>query len=130
MPASKKTHTRRAARPGASRRAPGRRKKTARRSKHYWSGKVTRESHAMDLKAGVFTGRDPDKIARSVLSSARRSHTRKTTPYRSAMSMINFYINRGGKGLSAAKKQVLERAKESLRRRAGKAKGRPKTTQH
>jgi len=106
------------------------RKKTKRRSKHYWSGKVTRESHAMDLKSGVFTSRDPDKIASSVLGSARRSHTRKTTPYRSAMSMLNFYINRGGKGMRAAKKQVLERAKDSLRRRAGKVKGRPKTTRH
>jgi hypothetical protein len=76
----------------------------------------------MDLRQGVFTGNDPDKIARSVLNSARRSHTRKTTPYRSAMSMINFYINRGGKGLSAAKKRVLERAKDALRRQAGKSK--------
>jgi hypothetical protein len=76
----------------------------------------------MDLKQGVFTGNDPDKIARSVLNSARRSHTRKSTPYRSAMSMIDFYINRGGKGLSTSKKRVLERAKSSLKRRAGKAK--------
>ncbi|HEX4300820.1 MAG TPA: DUF3175 domain-containing protein [Gammaproteobacteria bacterium] len=98
------------------------RKKTSRSGKRYWSGKVTRESHAMDLKQGVFTGSDPNKIARSVLASARRSHTRKTTPYRSAMSMINFYINRGGAGLSAAKKRVLERAKDALRRQAGKEK--------
>jgi hypothetical protein len=82
----------------------------------------------MDLKQGVFTGSDPNKIASSVLSSARRS--RKTTPYRSAMSMINFYINRGGKGLSASKKKVLERAKDSLRRRAGKVKGKATTTRH
>ncbi len=127
MATSRKTHSRTRS---ASRPRRGARKKTPRRSKHYWSGKVTRESHAMNLKPGVFTGRDPDKIASSVLGSARRSHTRKTTPYRSAMSMINFYINRGGAGLSAAKKQVLERAKDSLRRRAGETKGKAKTTRH
>ncbi len=133
MAASRKAHSPTRAHDSAGsrpRRSSGARKKTTRRSKHYWSGKVTRESHAMDLKQGVFTGNDPDKIARSVLASARRSHTRKATPYRSAMSMLNFYINRGGAGLSAAKKQVLERAKDSLRRRAGKAKGRATTTRH
>jgi hypothetical protein len=131
MPASKKTHARRAAGPGARRpQRGGVRKKTARRSKHFWSDKVTRTSHAMELKQGVFTGNDPAKIASSVLSSARRSHTRKSDPYRSAMSMLNFYINRGGEGLSGAKKKVLERAKASLRSRAGRAKGKAKTTQH
>jgi hypothetical protein len=126
MPAHKKAHsrTRSTRRP---RRGTTTRKKAPRRAtgrKRYWSGHVTRTSHAMDLKQGVFTGNDPNKIASSVLASARRSHTRKTTPYRSAMSMINFYINRGGKALSASKKQVLERAKDALRRRAGKAKKR------
>lgn len=128
MPAHKKIRSR--SHPASRPHRGAARKKTKRRAKHYWSGKVTRESHAMDLKSGVFTSRDPDKIARSVLGSARRSHTRKTTPYRSAMSMLNFYINRGGKGLSAAKKAVLERAKDSLRRRADRAKGKPKTTRH
>jgi len=128
MPAHKKarSHSHPVSRPRRS----AARDKTTGRSKHYWSGKVTRDSHAMHLKQGVFTGNDPDKVALSVLGSARRSHTRKTTPYRSAMSMLNFYINRGGAGLSSAKKRVLERAKESLRRRAGKTKGKPKTTQH
>lgn|ERR1700749_3600647 len=123
MPAHKKAHPRAAHHP--ERRSTDRRKKTAHAArgggKRYWSGRVTRTSHAMDLKQGVFTGNDPDRIAASVLNSARRSHTRKSSPYRSAMSMINFYINRGGKGLSAAKKRVLERAKLALRRKAGKA---------
>jgi len=122
MPARKKARS--STRPKRrSRRAGPTRKKTPRGRKRYWSGRVTRESHAMDLKQGVFTGNDPNKIASSVLASARRSHTRKSSPYRSAMSMINFYINRGGKGLSAAKKRVLERAKDALRRKAGKTKG-------
>jgi hypothetical protein len=126
MPARKKAQSRTPAhhsvgsRPRRS--ATARKKKTSRSGKRYWSGKVTRTSHAMDLKQGVFTGNDPNRIARSVLDSARRSHTRKTTPYRSAMSMINFYINRGGAGLSAAKKRVLERAKDALRQQAGKEK--------
>jgi hypothetical protein len=126
MPAHKKARTRRPRTTGHRRRKAATHKKAPRgatgRRKRYWSGRVTRTSHAMDLKQGVFTGNDPNKIASSVLSSARRSHTRKTTPYRSAMSMINFYINRGGKGLSASKKRVLERAKDALQRRAGKAK--------
>jgi len=133
MAATRKTHSRSRVHHSAGslpRRRSAARKKKARSSKHYWSGKVTRESHAMNLKPGVFTGNDPDKVARSVLDSAHRSHTRKASAYASAMSMLNFYINRGGAGLSAAKKRVLERAKESLRRRAGKAKGRAKTTQH
>lgn len=121
MPAHKKVHAHTRSVTRRPRRKAAAHKKTARGRKRYWSGHVTRTSHAMDLKPGVFTGNDPDKIARSVLASARRSHTRKSSPYRSAMSMINFYINRGGKGLSAAKKRVLERAKASLRRKAGKS---------
>jgi uncharacterized protein DUF3175 len=124
MPAHKKAHAHTAQRRATRRprRKAASRKKAPRGRKRYWSGRVTRTSHAMDLKQGVFTGNDPGKIARSVLNSARRSHTRKSPPYRSAISMITFYINRGGKGLSAAKKRVLERAKDSLQRRAGKAK--------
>ena len=80
-----------------------------------WSGKVTRESDALDLKKGVFTSSDPRKIARSLKRSAEHSHRRKSSPYRSAMSMLTFYINRGGKDLPARKKQVLEKAKGELR---------------
>ena len=91
-------------------------KKTARTSKpRKWSGKVTRQSDALDLKKGVFTLSDPKKIAASLKRSAEHSHRRKSDPYRSAMSMLSFYINRGGKELSARRKRVLERAKSELR---------------
>jgi hypothetical protein len=80
-----------------------------------WSGKVTRESDALDLKTGVFTLSDPRKIALSLKRSAEHSHRRKSSPYRSAMSMLTFYINRGGKDLSARRKKMLEKAKDELR---------------
>ena len=80
-----------------------------------WSGKVTRESDALDLKKSVFTLDDPKKIARSLKRSAEHSHRRKSSPYRSAMSMLTFYINRGGKDLSARRKRILEKAKDELR---------------
>jgi hypothetical protein len=90
------------------------RKKTAARKKK-WSGRVTRGSDALDLKRGVFTLSDPRKIALSLKRSAEHSHRRKSSPYRSAMSMLTFYINRGGKDLSARRKAVLEKAKDELR---------------
>jgi hypothetical protein len=91
------------------------RKATARKSGRKWSSRVTRESDALDLKQGVFTLDDPKKIARSLKRSAEQSHRRKSSPYRSAMSMLTFYINRGGKELSARRKRVLEKAKDELR---------------
>jgi hypothetical protein len=91
-------------------------KKTAhKRSPRKWSAGVTEHSHALDLEHGVFAGTDPEKIARSLKRSAIRSHRRKVTPFRSAMSMLNFYINRAGGNLSASKKEVLEKAKDELR---------------
>lgn len=86
-----------------------------------WSHKVARESDALDLKQGVFTSRDPRKIAASLKRSADRSKRRKSDPYRSAMSMLTFYINRGGRNLPAARKRVLEKAKIELRRLYKKA---------
>jgi len=80
-----------------------------------WSQRVTRESNALDLKKGVFAQDDPKKIARSLKRSAENSHRRKSSPYRSAMSMLTFYINRGGKDLSARRKRILEKAKDELR---------------
>ena len=80
-----------------------------------WSARVMRESDALDLKKGVFTSTDPKKIAKSLKRSAEHSHRRKSSPYRSAMSMLTFYINRGGKDLPARQKRVLERAKDELR---------------
>ncbi len=85
-------------------------------NKKYWSGRVTRESNALDLEGGVFTFDDPRKIALSLKRSALESSRRKTDPFRSAMSMLNFYINRAGKNLPAKRKRVLNKAKEELRR--------------
>lgn len=85
-----------------------------------WSGYVTTHSNALDLESGVFTFKDPKKIARSLKRSAEQSHRRKSSPYRSAMSMLTFYMNRGGKNLSTAQKRVLERAKTELKHEFGK----------
>lgn len=77
-------------------------------------------SDALDLERGVFTKRSPRAIAQSLKRSAERSRRRKSTPFRSAMSMLNFYINRGGEGLSRSQRQVLERAKAELRKLYGR----------
>ena len=82
----------------------------------YWSAAVNRESNALDLEPDVFTHDDPQRIARSLKRSAERSHRRKGTPFQSAMSMLNFYINRAGAALPVGRKQVLTRAKDELRR--------------
>ena len=92
-----------------------------RKASSRWSGAVTRHSNALDLQKGVFTYDDPKRIARSLKRSAERSKRRKADPYRSALSMLTFYINRAGKNLPAARKRVLERAKEELRREFGRA---------
>ena len=81
-----------------------------------WSARVTRESHALELEEGVFTWKDPRRIARSLKRSAEASTHRKATPFQSAMSMVNFYINRAGKNLDSTQRQVLEQAKQELRR--------------
>jgi hypothetical protein len=86
-----------------------------------WSGRVTRESNALDIDRGVFTWSDPKKIAASLKRSAERSKRRKANPYRSALSMLTFYVNRGGKNLPASRKRVLEHAKTELRRQFGRA---------
>jgi len=75
-----------------------------------------RTSNALDLEHGVFTKRSPRAVALSLKRSAERSRRRKSAPFRSAMSMLSFHINRGGKGLSASQRKVLERAKTELRR--------------
>jgi len=86
-----------------------------------WSGHVTKHSDALDLEPNVFTWDDPRKIAKSLKRSAERSTRRKSSPYRSAMSMLTFYINRGGSNLSAERRRVLERAKDELRKEFGRA---------
>ena len=82
----------------------------------YWSQEVTRTSNALDLEPGVFTWDDPARIAESLKRSAETSTRRKGTPLQSAMSMLNFYINRAGRGLPETRRQILERAKVELRR--------------
>jgi len=84
-----------------------------------WSAKVTRESHALELEEGVFTWKDPRRIAASLKRSALRSRRRKASPFRSAMSMLTFYINRAGRGLDEERRQILETAKQELRRLFG-----------
>lgn len=92
----------------------------ARASKR-WSGEVTRRSNALDLEPGVFTHSDPREVALSLKRSADASERRKSSPYRSAMSMLTFYINRAGKDLAEPQKQVLEAAKGELRKAFGRA---------
>jgi Protein of unknown function (DUF3175) len=84
-------------------------------AKKRWSQRVTERSNALDLDPGVFTRSDPRGIARSLKRSADRSRRRKVDPYRSAMSMLTFYINRAGKALSPTRRRRLEAAKEELR---------------
>jgi hypothetical protein len=97
-----------------------RRKSTGRSSSRRWSARVTRESDALDLKGGVFKLRDPKRIAASLKRSAERSHRRKSNPYRSALSMLTFYINRAGKNLPASRRKTLQRAKIELRKQFGR----------
>jgi len=86
------------------------------KSKKYWSAYVTKHSFALDLEEGVFTWNNPKKIAQSLKESAEESLNRKGTPFQSAMSMLNFYINRAGKNLKPQRKRILERAKIELRK--------------
>lgn len=80
-----------------------------------WSQRVTETSDALDLEGGVFTLHDPREIALSLKRSAEQSHKRKSEPFRSAMSMLTFYINRAGENLPEERKKVLEEAKGELR---------------
>jgi uncharacterized protein DUF3175 len=85
-----------------------------------WSAEVTKHSDALDLERDVFKSNDPHKIALSLKRSAEHSKRRKGTPYQSAMSMLNFYINRAGKNLPKKRKRVFERAKDELREAFGR----------
>jgi Protein of unknown function (DUF3175) len=110
--ASRGRVTRKTARKAASRKAAPRR----------WSQRVTAQSDALDLKHGVFTLGDPKKIAASLKRSAQHSSRRKAGTYRSALSMLTFYINRAGKTLPKTQRSRLERAKIELRRQFGRDK--------
>jgi len=92
-----------------------------------WSQRVTEESDALTLDAGVFTREDPSSIARSLKRSADRSRRRKADPFRSAMSMLTFYVNRAGKNLPAPQRRRLQAAKDELRRLYGKQASKSRT---
>jgi hypothetical protein len=85
-----------------------------------WSQHVTETSNALDLDPGVFALKDAAAIARSLKRSAESSRRRKSDPYRSAMSMLSFYVNRAGTNLPADQRRVLEQAKDELRRLYGR----------
>jgi hypothetical protein len=85
-----------------------------------WSARVSRESDALDLTKGVFAKKNPKAIARSLKRSAERSRRRKADAYRSALSMLTFYINRAGRNLPASRKKILQRAKGELRHAFGR----------
>lgn len=118
----KTTHSRKTgARNTARRKASTTRKRSSHRAaSKRWSQRVTRESDALDLKRGVFKLEDPRKIAASLKRSAEHSSRRKTGAYRSALSMLTFYINRAGKTLPKTQRTRLERAKVELKRAFGR----------
>jgi hypothetical protein len=105
---------------GIRRRKPGSSRRTATASRRRWSQEVTEHSDALTLEGGVFTSKDPRRIAASLKRSAERSNRRKSDPFRSALSMLTFYINRAGKNLQPARKKTLMQAKEELRKQFGK----------
>jgi len=100
-------------------RAPGIRA-TSRQAPRLWSAEVTLRSNALDLQPGVFTWKNPKQIAASLKRSAETSRRKKTDSYRSALSMLSFYINRAGTNLSPARRRILTRAKGELRKQFGR----------
>jgi len=92
----------------------------ANKSTRRWSAGVTKHSDALDLKHRVFTWKNPKRIAASLKRSAETSRRKKADSYRSALSMLSFYINRAGRNLSAAQRRVLMRAKNELRKQFGR----------
>lgn len=96
-------------------------KQAKRKSPRRWSQGVTARSNALDLEPAVFNKGSARAVASSLKRSAERSRRRKSSPYRSAMSMLTFYLNRAGKGLSASRRRTLEQAKDELRKLYGRA---------
>ncbi|MBV8851497.1 MAG: DUF3175 domain-containing protein [Methylobacteriaceae bacterium] len=120
---TRKTSTRktRVPRKASARKSPAKKSAAARkRAPRKWSAHVTETSDALDLKDGVFKGRDPHKIALSLKHSAEQSRRKKGSAYQSAMSMLNFYINRAGHNLPASRLKTLNAAKGELRAVFGK----------
>ena len=95
--------------------------KQGQRNLRRWSARVMKTSNALDLEPGVFTQRSPQAIAASLKKSALASRRRKAEPFQSAMSMLNFHINRSGRSLGAERRRILERAKVELRKLFGRA---------
>jgi hypothetical protein len=121
MVARRKTATRKGARKTAARKTTARRKTSARKtSTRRWSQHVTQKSDALDLKRGVFKQTSAKKIAASLKQSAEQSTRRKAGAYRSALSMLVFYINRAGKTLPKTQRARLERAKVELKHQFGR----------
>ena len=117
----KTTHSRKTAgRKKTSARRSTARKSSKRATPKRWSQRVTKESDALDLKRGVFSLTSPKKIAASLKRSAEHSSRRKTGAYRSALSMLTFYINRAGKTLPKTQRERLEKAKVELKRAFGR----------
>jgi hypothetical protein len=117
---SKKSSSRRssAGKTAKTRRATSKKKaapKKAGKAAKKWSANVMKHSNALDLEPNIFEVHDPKKVAQSLKRSAEKSKRRKGTPYRSAMSMLTFYINRAGKNLEKKQKETLEKAKDELR---------------
>jgi Protein of unknown function (DUF3175) len=117
------TNKRAASKKSAGRKRRGGRQSSSsgRRTGRRWSRHVTEHSDALTLEKGVFTSRDPKRIAASLKRSAERSRRRKASAFRSALSMLTFYINRAGKSLPASRRKNLMRAKDELRKQFGKA---------
>jgi hypothetical protein len=92
----------------------------SRMTSRQWSAEVTRRSNALDLEPGVFTRKDPKQIAASLKRSAEASDRKKTDSFRSALSMLSFYINRAGANLSDMRRRILARAKDELRKQFGR----------
>ncbi|HSS69250.1 MAG TPA: DUF3175 domain-containing protein [Casimicrobiaceae bacterium] len=90
------------------------------KSRSRWSQRVSQQSDALTLEKGVFSKRSSRAIASSLKRSAEHSRRRKSSPFQSAMSMLNFYINRAGRKMSGERRKVLERAKSDLRELFGK----------
>jgi hypothetical protein len=121
MAKHQKTASKTARKTTARKAAPARRKPAAKKaSPKRWSQRVTRQSDALDLKRGVFTLKDPKRIAASLKRSAEHSSRRKAGAYRSALSMLTFYINRAGKTLPKTQRDRLQRAKGELKRAFGR----------
>lgn len=119
--ATRKTARKNAGKTAARKASSSRRKSAApKTSPKRWSQRVTRESDALDLKQGVFKLTNPKKIAASLKRSAERSSRRKAGAYRSALSMLTFYINRAGKTLPKTQRDRLQRAKTELKHQFGK----------